>query len=55
MLLSLPETHICKSMILVRMAAILFLCEYYIQTQTKLSGSDIYLFTLPKYDLKANS
>ena len=25
-----------------------------IQTQTKLSRNDIYLFTLPKYDLKAN-
>ena len=54
MLLSLPETHTCKLMILVRMAAILFLCKFGIQTQTKLSGNDFYLFTLPKYDLKAN-
>ena len=41
-------------MILVRMVAILFLCKFDIQTQTKLSGNDIYVFTLPKYDLKAN-
>ena len=53
MLLSLPETHTCKSMILVRMAAILFLNKFGIQTQTKLSGNDIYLFSLSKYDLKA--
>ena len=51
MLSSLPETHTCKSMILVRMAAILFLCKFGIQTQ---SGNDIYLFSLAKYDLKAN-
>ena len=31
MLLSLLETHTCKSMILVRMAAILFLCKFGIQ------------------------
>ena len=54
MLSSLPEMHTCKSMILLRMAAILFLCKFSIQTQTKLSGNDIYLFSLPKYDTKAN-
>ena len=54
MLLSLPETHTCKSMILVRMAAILFLCKFRIPTQTKLFN-DINLFSLPKHDLKANS
>ena len=41
-------------LILVRMAAILFLCKFGIQTQTKLSGNDIYLFSLLKHDLKAN-
>ena len=54
MLLSLLETHTCKSMILVRIAAILFLCKFGIQTQTQHSGNDIYLYSLPKYDLKAN-
>ena len=44
----------CKSMILVRIAAILFLCKFGIQTQTKLSENDIYLFSLQKYELKAN-
>ena len=54
MFLSLPETHTCKSMILVKMAAILFLYKFGIQTQAKLSRNDIYLFSLPKYELKAN-
>ena len=54
MLLNLPETHTCKSMILVRMAAILFLCKFGMQTRTKLSGNDIYLFSLPKHDFKPN-
>ena len=54
MLLSLPETHTRKSMVLVRMAAILLLCKFVIQTQTKLSGNDIYFSILPKYELKAD-
>ena len=54
MLLSLPETHTCKSMILVTMSAISFLCKFGIRTQTKLSGNDIYLFSLPKHDSKTN-
>ena len=49
MLLSLPETHACKSMILVRMAAILFLYKPKQNCQENIS-----LFSSPKYDLNAN-
>ena len=47
MLLSLPRTHICKS--------ILFLCKFGIlaQNQRKHSGNGIYSFSLSKYDSKA--
>ena len=35
MLLSLLQTHICKSMILVRTVAILFICKFGIRAQNK--------------------
>ena len=54
MLLSLPETHTCKSILLVRMATILFFMQIWYTNPNKLSGNDISLFSLPKYDLKAH-
>ena len=55
MLLSLPQTHICKSVILVRTVAIFIMQIWYTNPKPKKTFRKWhFLFSLPKYDSKGN-